>query len=122
VRRDRATLGKSGKQNPVVRNTALVFALDQTNKEIATFANPRLVNRATALQCQDVVPRTHLHAAINRYGTHRCMRKYEAQIQLSRELQLRHDRLEVMTISAKAVQPDDTAIGIRTLCHFDGFR
>src|SRR5690606_3666993 len=64
----------------------------------------------------DVIPCPHRHAAVDRYGTHRRVRKDEANAGVVRKPKLGNDGLEVVAVRPEAVQPDDTG---RRLPPFD---
>jgi hypothetical protein len=56
-------------------------------------------------KAEDVVPGAHFHAGVDGDRPHRRMRKHEAHGE--RQIELRHDRLEVVAIRTQAVEPDD---------------
>ena len=64
------------------------------------------------VEASNVVPRAHLEAVVDRDGPDRRVRKHEAHGEIVGQLQLRHDRHEVVAVGAQAVQPDHGGLGL----------
>ena len=79
------------------------LALDERLQHLTAFTYPLLVGGTASIQRNDVVPGAHRHSTIDGNGSNGSMRKHEAQRQGIRQPQLRHDWLEIVTISPEAV-------------------
>ena len=69
------------------------------------------------LRREDVVPRAHAHAAVDRDRAHRRVRKHEAERRPRTVDELGHDRPEVVAVGAEPVQPEDRVA--RRRCGFE---
>ena len=87
--RDRAALREAGEQDPRCRHAARVFARDQCLDLRHRFRDAGFVGAIVAMigevDVEDVVPRAHAHAAVDRHRAHRRVRKHEAQRAASRD-------------------------------------
>ncbi len=106
VHRERATLREAGEHDLARRDAALDLARDQGLDAQRVLADAALVVPVAQVDVLDVVPRGHHEAVVERDGDRRRVREDETHAQARREAELGHDRLEVVSVGAEAVQPD----------------
>jgi hypothetical protein len=120
MRRNGTALRKSRQQDLFIRNATFMFTLNKSDQHTRAVANSFLVDRTVTVEGQNVVPRPHRHATVNRDRANRGVRKNKTQIYLPRKLQLRNDRFEIVAVCTKAVQPDNTADRFTACIYFYG--
>jgi hypothetical protein len=76
-----------------------------------------LVLALGARERHQIVPSPHAHTGIDRDGTHGGMRKDETHGH--RQVELRHERLEIVPVRAQAVQPNDRPRSAAVRIDFD---
>jgi hypothetical protein len=86
---------------------------------------PRSDSRAISaslheIVAENVVPRAHHVAAVDRYRHRRCVRENVARRGRAQRFEFTHDRDEVIAVSAEAVQPDHAGRRRRMRLQFDG--
>src|SRR5690606_10330824 len=105
--RDRAALREAREHDALGRHATRAFARDEAAHVRTARAHAGLVLRRRAAESADVAPPPHRPAAVDRDGTYRRVREHETHAR--RELELGHDRFEVVAVGAQAVQPDHGA-------------
>ena len=120
MERDRAALRKPGDDDASRRDAPVLLASDQRLDLPLRLAHAREVGARSEIGGQDVVPRAHPHAVVDRHRAHRRVREHEAQREPRRQRQLLDDGNEVVAVGAEPVQPDHRRVGGRTGFEFDG--
>ena len=93
------------------RHAPLLFTGNERTQLLFTAANPRFILPGEKIHGRDVIPGGHDHTAIDGHRLARCMGKDKAHRLVHRQLQFRHDGLEVMAAGPQAVQPDHAELG-----------
>src|SRR6185312_3715594 len=119
VKRHRAALRETGEHNLAARDATLVLASNERLDYAVRGTNSRFILRRAALDADDVVPRPHPIAVVERHRPHRRVWKYKTQGALTGTYELRDDRLEVVTVRAQAVHPDNRADRVRARFYFN---
>ena len=122
VQRHRATLRKTGEHDVGVRNSAVVFTLDQREYCLFRFADSAVVLHAHEVGYQNVVPRSHRHPAVDRDGLDRGVWEHEPNRPSGRQAQLWHDGGEVITVRTQPMQPDYSVCRVGACFDFNAFK
>lgn len=121
LERDGAPLRESREDDLRRRDPARLLAHDQRLEARLRGAHARRVLAPHALERVDVVPGTHDRAAVDRHRLHRRVREDEAHARRLREIERGDDRLEVVTVGAEPVEPDDARLGPRRRLDLERF-
>ncbi len=119
LQRHRATLREAGQDDARGRDAARFFAGDQRLDLQLRCAQAAFVFAPREVGGDDVVPRAHHVAAVDRHRHRVRMREHEADARQAGQVQFAHERHEVVAVGAQAVQPDDGDGRIRGGLDFD---
>ena len=114
VESHRRTLREAGNDDAIGRYIPQQFLFDQQLNHAGGVDDPLSVMFDTEVTLFDVIPGRHDIAAVQRDGHGWCVGEDKADSQRIREAELRNDGLEIMTVCAKPVQPDDACSRLLT--------
>jgi len=97
LQRDRPALRESGQHDALRGDAALALARHQRLQQRLRRPDARFV-LAPAAQLDDVEPRAHRHAHVDRHRAQRRVREHEAHREARRQAQRGHYRLEVVAV------------------------
>jgi hypothetical protein len=122
VQRDGAALRESRDHDAPRLDAERALGRDQRAEPGERLAKAGLVRAPLRGERLDVIPGTHPHAHVERHRADRRVREHEADARVRGQLQLRHDRHEVVPVGTEAVQPDHAGRGLRRGRQDDGIR
>jgi hypothetical protein len=84
--------------------------VDQRRHGRCAVANAPLVPWSIAMETEDIEPRAHFHAAVDRDGPDGRVREHEPDAEI--EAELGNDRNEIVAVRSESVEPDDGQLRI----------
>jgi predicted small lipoprotein YifL len=111
VQRDRAALGEPRQQDTCRWQALRELLVDESGEYPGRGTNSVLVGPVGEIRIRDVVPGAHDHAAVDRDRDARRVGKHVTHVTGHALAELGDDGLEVVTVGAEAMQPDDAGGG-----------
>jgi hypothetical protein len=101
------------------RDAARALARDQRLDRLLRRRDARKIGAARDVRCEHVVPRAHRVAVVDRHRPDRRVREQEPDRQAGGQVELGHDRDEIVAVGTEAVQPDDAGARVGCGLEFD---